>query len=195
MNNIILHMKWQFNKCIDKIKLKNINQCSAIVYNKTCKKLTKHKYCDSHYTIYNEYCKLYHYWDNQSKYSDMNLSDLIDVEIHMRNKYVYLFDIKPDYNHEKWLYFLRLQKHNYDYNKYYFSINSIYNDIMYNKIDKYDLKYIQYLNLSNRIIDNNIDYFLELSNEIILPTKENIYNDYYDNNIYNHNYIDKRKSI
>ncbi|AAG02728.1 putative type II DNA topoisomerase [Betaentomopoxvirus amoorei] len=192
MFDFVSKYKFKFNNFIDNLKFKNIKKCSAIVYNKQCNNITKYKYCNAHYNIMKEYCKLYHYWDNQHSYPSVSLIDLIEVEIEMRNKYIYNFNIISDYAHDKWLNFLQSQKDKYTYKYNYLSYYNILDDILYNKIDNYNLKYIDYLNLEVKI-DNNVSKISEI--KINIPSKYKIYNDYYNNNIYRYNYDDKRKSM
>ncbi|CCU55348.1 unknown similar to AMEV022 [Adoxophyes honmai entomopoxvirus 'L'] len=184
--NFNLYLKWKINIFIDIIRPKNVNKCSAIVYNKPCNKLSKYKYCKSHYKIMKEYCALYHYWDKKYEYPDMNISDLIDVEIEMRYNYTRIFNIKNDFNHSKWILFLNSEKEK----NYYNNIDIEYTDII---INSYYLKFVEYLNLETNVRDIcnfTHDYSLKL------PKKQEIFHDYFYNNIYNYNiFTNKRNSI
>ena len=95
----------------------SVRRCKAICLysNKQCTKSTTYTYCTSHHRIYKEFWKLYHlynerfYWKQQG----VEISDVIETEIVLRERHTRMFQLDPDWGHEKWVLKLKSEQQLY----------------------------------------------------------------------------------
>lgn len=104
-------------KWLQRIRPKRLYQCTAVCPANTtrCRKTTDHIYCQAHESIYREYHRLYHLYDNRSTFlqAGMRMVDILETELQLRERFNIQFQLPLDEGHRTWNEFLRSTKNRY----------------------------------------------------------------------------------
>lgn len=81
--------------------------CKAIctITGTQCKYYTKHTFCKDHHKIFREFCRLYHIFHKRAEFlaEGMQMTDIIETEIHLRQQFQLMFQLDPDIGHQQWI--------------------------------------------------------------------------------------------